>query len=155
MDGIKPALMDQKVLAGIGNIYADEILHQSRIHPERGARNLSTAELDRLHRAIGEVLNTAIELEGSSFDAAYRTVLGVEGGFLSQNAVYGRENLACRTCSQPILKTRISGLIGRPTYYCPRCQKPVSDPLACGDCSALICRQCGTPLERVDELGIG
>lgn len=40
-------------------------------------------------------------------------------------------------------------------YYCPRCQKPVPDPLACGDCSALICRQCGTPLERVDELGIG
>jgi len=120
--GIKPALMDQKVLAGIGNIYADEILHQARIHPERGAGTLSPAERERLHRAIGQVLTTAIALEGSSFDAGYRTVLGLEGGFLAQNFVYGRENLPCRVCAEPIKKTRIAGLIGRPTYYCPRCQ---------------------------------
>ena len=82
--------MDQKVLAGIGNIYADEILHASRIHPERSAGTLSVAELERLHRAIGDVLATAIRLEGSSFDAGYRTVLGLEGGFLAQNSVYGR-----------------------------------------------------------------
>ncbi len=120
--GIKPTLMDQKVLAGIGNIYADEILHQARIHPERGAGTLSPAERERLHRAIGQVLTTAISLEGSSFDAGYRTVLGLEGGFLAQNSVYGRENQPCRACSEPIKKTRIAGLIGRPTYYCPRCQ---------------------------------
>ncbi len=78
------------MLAGIGNIYADEILHASRIHPERGAATLSVAELDRLHRAIGDILTTAIRLEGSSFDAGYRTVLGLEGGFLAQNSVYGR-----------------------------------------------------------------
>jgi formamidopyrimidine-DNA glycosylase len=120
--GIKPTLMDQKVLAGIGNIYADEVLFRARIHPERGASTLSATELDRLHRAIGEVLTTAIALEGSSFDANYRTVLGREGGFLTQNAVYDRENLPCRTCERPILKTRIAGLLGRPTYYCPRCQ---------------------------------
>jgi formamidopyrimidine-DNA glycosylase len=123
--GIKPTLMDQKVLAGIGNIYADEVLHQARIHPERGARDLSTVELDRLHRAIGEILHTAIALEGSSFDAGYRTVMGLEGGFLAQNAVYGREDLPCRSCSQPIVKTKIVGLIGRPTYFCPRCQPSV------------------------------
>jgi formamidopyrimidine-DNA glycosylase len=122
--GIKPTLMDQKVLAGIGNIYADEVLHRAGIHPERPAATLTTQQLDRLHRAIGEVLATAIELEGSSFDAGYRTVLGLEGGFLAQNAVYGREKLPCRTCQQPILKTRIAGLIGRPTYYCPGCQVP-------------------------------
>ena len=121
--GIKPTLMDQKVLAGIGNIYADEILHASRIHPERGAGTLSATELERLHRAIGEVLATAIRLEGSSFDAGYRTVLGLEGGFLVQNAVYGRATLPCRVCSQPIVKTKIAGLIGRPTYFCPRCQR--------------------------------
>jgi formamidopyrimidine-DNA glycosylase len=120
--GIKPTLMDQKVLAGIGNIYADEVLHRARIHPERAATRLSPGELDRLHQAIGEVLARAIELEGSSFDAGYRTVLGLEGGFLAQNSVYGRENLPCRTCERPILKTKIAGLIGRPTYYCPRCQ---------------------------------
>jgi formamidopyrimidine-DNA glycosylase len=120
--GIKPALMDQKVLAGIGNIYADEILHVARIHPERCAATLSAPERKRLHRAIGKVLTTAIALEGSTFDAGYRTVLGLEGGFLAQNFVYGRENQPCRACSEPIFKTRIAGLIGRPTYYCPRCQ---------------------------------
>jgi formamidopyrimidine-DNA glycosylase len=120
--GIKPTLMDQKVLAGIGNIYADEVLHRARIHPERPAAGLSIEELDRLHRSIGEVLATAIALEGSTFDAGYRTVLGLEGGFLAQNSVYDREDLPCRTCQRPILKTRIAGLIGRPTYYCPQCQ---------------------------------
>jgi formamidopyrimidine-DNA glycosylase len=121
--GIKPTLMDQKIVAGIGNIYADEILHTSKIHPERGASTLSKVELTRLHRAIGAVLATAIELEGSSFDAGYRTVLGLEGGFLAQNSVYGRAALPCRVCSQPIVKTKIAGLIGRPTYFCPRCQR--------------------------------
>jgi formamidopyrimidine-DNA glycosylase len=121
--GIKPTLMDQKVVAGIGNIYADEILHTSRIHPERGAGTLSRVELERLHRAIGDVLATAIRLEGSTFDAGYRTVLGLEGGFLAQNSVYGRAGLPCRVCSRPIVKTKIAGLIGRPTYFCPRCQR--------------------------------
>ena len=121
--GIKPTLMDQKVLAGIGNIYADEILHASRIHPERAAATFSTRELERLHRAIGDVLATAIRLEGSTFDAGYRTVLGLEGGFLAQNSVYGLAGLPCRVCSQPIVKVKIAGLTGRPTYFCPRCQK--------------------------------
>ena len=120
--GIKPTLMDQKVLAGIGNIYADEVLHHSKIHPERGADTLTSRELNRLHRAIGEILSTAIALEGSSFDAGYRTVLGLEGGFLAQNSVYGRESEPCRRCSRPITKTRIAGLIGRPTYFCAHCQ---------------------------------
>jgi formamidopyrimidine-DNA glycosylase len=120
--GIKPTLMDQKVLAGIGNIYADEVLHHARIHPERGAHSLSARELGRIYRAISQILNKAIELEGSSFDAGYRTVLGLEGGFLVQNSVYGREKQPCRRCSRPITKTRIAGLIGRPTYYCPHCQ---------------------------------
>jgi formamidopyrimidine-DNA glycosylase len=120
--GIKPALMDQKVLAGIGNIYADEVLFEARIHPQRTAARLSRAELDRLHRALGAVLNKAIAAEGSSFDAGYRTVLGLEGGFLSQNAMYGREGEPCPGCRLPVEKVRIPGLIGRPTYFCPRCQ---------------------------------
>ncbi|MHB1559791.1 MAG: DNA-formamidopyrimidine glycosylase [Isosphaeraceae bacterium] len=120
--GIKPTLMDQKVLAGIGNIYADETLHRARIHPERPASTLTAEEVERLHRSIGEVLATAIELEGSSFDAGYRTVLGLEGGFLAQNSVYGRKDQPCPGCKGPILKTKIAGLVGRPTYYCPACQ---------------------------------
>jgi formamidopyrimidine-DNA glycosylase len=121
--GIKPALMDQKVVAGIGNIYADEVLHEARIHPEQPARSLPQTALDGLHAAIGRVLDKAIALEGSSFDAGYRTVLGLEGGFLAQNSVYGRDRLPCRACSQPIVKTRIIGLSGRPTYFCPNCQQ--------------------------------
>ncbi len=120
--GVKPALMDQKLLAGIGNIYADEILYAARIHPERTACRLSGAEVTRIHTSIGEVLAQAIAAEGSSFDAGYRTVLGLEGGFLAQNAMYGRGGLPCRGCGSPIEKTKIAGLIGRPTYVCPRCQ---------------------------------
>ena len=87
--------MDQKVLAGIGNIYADEILFRARVHPERPPRRSSRREVDRLHAAIGEVLAAAIAAEGSSFDAGYRTVLGLEGGFLARNAMYGRGGQPC------------------------------------------------------------
>jgi formamidopyrimidine-DNA glycosylase len=114
--------MDQKVLAGIGNIYADEVLFAARIHPQRAASDLTKREVERLHQAIGEVLAMAITAEGSSFDAGYRTVLGLEGGFLSQNAMYGRAGKPCRSCALPVEKTKIAGLIGRPTYFCPRCQ---------------------------------
>jgi len=120
--GIKPTLMDQKVLAGIGNIYADEVLFRSRIHPERPASTLSLADVERLHAAIGSVLAEAILAEGSSFDAGYRTVLGLEGGFLARNAMYGRGGQPCPGCSGPVSKVKIAGLIGRPTHYCPTCQ---------------------------------
>jgi formamidopyrimidine-DNA glycosylase len=119
---IKPALMDQKVLAGIGNIYADEVLFQARVHPERPASGLSTAEVARIHEAIGSILLAAIAAEGTSFSATYRTVLGLEGGFLAQNAMYGRGGQPCPSCASPIVKTRIVGLIGRPTHFCPTCQ---------------------------------
>ena len=120
--GIKPTLMDQKVLAGIGNIYADETLFRARIHPERPASTLTRAEVDRLHAAIGSVLAEAILAEGSSFDAGYKTVWGGEGGFLNQNAMYGRGGKPCPGCSGPVSKVKIAGLIGRPTHYCPTCQ---------------------------------
>ena len=125
--GIKPTLMDQKVLAGIGNIYADEILFRARLHPERVAARLSAQEVDRLHSAVGEVLEEAIAAEGSSFDAGYRTVLGLEGGFLATNAMYGRGGKPCPSCGFAIQKAKIAGLIGRPTHFCPRCQ-PVQPP---------------------------
>jgi formamidopyrimidine-DNA glycosylase len=119
---IKPTLMDQKVLAGIGNIYADEILFRARLHPERPASSLSAEEVGRIHAAMATVLEQAIRAEGSSFDAGYRTVLGLEGGFLAENAMYGRGGEPCPSCGGAILKTRIAGLAGRPTHYCPRCQ---------------------------------
>jgi formamidopyrimidine-DNA glycosylase len=119
---VKPALMDQKVVAGIGNIYADEILFRARLHPERKASGVKPTELLRLHGAIGAVLREAIVAEGSSFDQGYRTVLGLEGGFLTQNAMYGRAGEPCPACGGPVTKTRIAGLIGRPTHFCPSCQ---------------------------------
>lgn len=119
---IKPALMDQHILAGIGNIYADEILHRARIHPLQPANRLSPPLVQRIHQAIGEVLAEAIAAEGSSFDQGYRTVLGLEGGFLASNSVHRRKGQPCPRCASPIVKERIAGLIGRPTYYCPRCQ---------------------------------
>ena len=120
--GIKPTLLDQKVLAGVGNIYADEILFRARLHPERRASGLSAGEIARLHGAIEPVLSEAIAAEGSSFDAGYRTVLGLEGGFLARNAVHRRKGQPCPSCGGPILKTKIAGLLGRPTYLCPTCQ---------------------------------
>ncbi len=119
---IKPAIMDQKILAGIGNIYADESLFRAGVHPERPAHRLRPEEVTRLHAAIGSVLAEAIEAEGSSFDAGYRTVLGLEGGFLARNAMYGRGGRPCPTCQTPVIKTKIAGLIGRPTHFCPKCQ---------------------------------
>jgi formamidopyrimidine-DNA glycosylase len=119
---IKPALMDQKVLAGIGNIYADEVLFRAGVHPERRASRLTRADVDRLHAAIGTVLAEAIAAEGSSFDAGYRTVLGLEGGFLASNAVYGRGGQPCPSCGGAVVRTRIVGLIGRSTHFCPTCQ---------------------------------
>jgi formamidopyrimidine-DNA glycosylase len=119
---IKPALMDQRVLAGVGNIYADEILHRARLHPERRASGLRAAEVARLHEALGAVLREAIAAEGSTFDEGYRAVLGQEGGFLTRNAVYGRTGEPCPRCGASIARARIAGLTGRSTHYCPRCQ---------------------------------
>ena len=120
--GIKPTLMDQKVLAGIGNIYADEILFRAGSTPSgRPRRSPATSSIDCTARSARSWPRRS-PLEGSSFDAGYRTVLGLEGGFLAQNSVYGRANQPCRTCEKPIMKTKIAGLIGRPTYYCPACQ---------------------------------
>ncbi len=119
---IKPALMDQKVLAGLGNIYADEVLHRARIHPERTSSQLKLPEVERVQGAIVAVLAEAIDAEGSSFDRNYRTVLGAEGGFLDKNAVYGRGGQPCPACGSPITRAKIVGLTGRSSHFCPVCQ---------------------------------
>ncbi len=129
---IKPTLMDQKVLAGVGNIYADEILFRARVHPLRAAASLSAREVGRIHEAIGTVLAEAIEAEGSSFDAGYRTVLGLEGGFLASNAMYGRGGEPCPCCGGPITKAYLTGLLNRPSHFCPKCQPPEGKRQAAG-----------------------
>ena len=115
---IKAALLDQTVLAGIGNIYADESLFRAGIDPRRPAGELSEAEADRLRRAVQEVLRESIAQCGSSI-RDYRDANGNVGAFQNTFFVYGRGGQACRRCGSTLEKSRIAG---RATVSCPRCQ---------------------------------
>ncbi len=116
---IKSALLNQKLLSGVGNIYADESLFRAGIRPRRRATSLSRAELRRLHGALQEVLREAIKLGGSSV-SDYVDAEGREGFFQLQHRVYGREGEPCLVCGTPIKRVIIAG---RSSHYCPRCQK--------------------------------
>jgi formamidopyrimidine-DNA glycosylase len=116
---IKSALLNQKLLAGIGNIYADESLFRAGIRPRRRAASLTRAELQRLYPAIQQVLNEAIAAGGSSV-SDYVNAEGAEGLFQVQHRVYGREGEPCLTCGTPIKRTVIAG---RSSHWCPKCQK--------------------------------
>jgi formamidopyrimidine-DNA glycosylase len=116
---IKAALLNQKLLHGVGNIYADESLFRAGIRPRRMARHLKRAELDRLHTAVQTVLREAIALGGSSV-SDYVDADGVEGFFQLQHRVYMRTGQPCLDCRTPI---RRIVLAGRGTHYCPHCQR--------------------------------
>jgi formamidopyrimidine-DNA glycosylase len=117
---IKPLLLDQGFIAGIGNIYSDEMLFRSGVRWDRAANSLSPEEIRRLHRAMRAVLREAIAARGSTLsDSQYRDVAGESGGFQSSHAVYGRGGLACLTCGSEIQRARIGG---RSTFFCPSCQ---------------------------------
>ncbi|HLI38718.1 MAG TPA: bifunctional DNA-formamidopyrimidine glycosylase/DNA-(apurinic or apyrimidinic site) lyase [Streptosporangiaceae bacterium] len=117
---VKAVLLDQTVVAGIGNIYADEILHRARIHPARAAGGLSPAEARRLHAAIRAVLRSAIETGGTSF-AAYVNEFRGQGGYLDHAEVFHRQGQPCDVCGTPIARTTVAG---RATNFCPHCQRP-------------------------------
>jgi formamidopyrimidine-DNA glycosylase len=112
---LKPLLLDQTVVCGLGNIYADESLYRARLHPLRRSDSLTPAEMKRLHRAIVTTLRRAINLSGTSFDWAYR------GGRMQDELLaYGRTGEPCKRCKKPIARI----LVGqRSTHFCPRCQK--------------------------------
>jgi formamidopyrimidine-DNA glycosylase len=116
---IKSALLNQKLLSGVGNIYADEALFRSRIRPRRRAASLTREELRRLHQALKTVLKEAIKLGGSSV-SDYVDADGAEGFFQLKHRVYGREGKPCRACKTPIKRIVIAG---RSSHYCPHCQK--------------------------------
>jgi formamidopyrimidine-DNA glycosylase len=117
---IKAVLMDQRFVAGIGNIYADEILFAARVHPARPARSLTAAEVTRLRRAIPQVLRRAVRHAGTSLpDAAYRDVYGEMGRFRRMLCVYQRTGQPCRTCGIPIERMVIGA---RSAHCCPDCQ---------------------------------
>jgi formamidopyrimidine-DNA glycosylase len=115
---IKAALLNQKLLHGVGNIYADESLFRAGVRPRRMACHLKRAELDRLHTAVQSVLREAISLGGSSV-SDYVDAAGVEGFFQLEHRVYLRTGLPCLVCGTPIRRTLVAG---RGTHYCPRCQ---------------------------------
>lgn len=115
---VKPALLSQKPVAGVGNIYADEALWQARIHPEAG--HLSRAQSKRLHAAIIAVMTRALEVGGSTLsDSAYQQPDGEPGYFQLEHAVYDRAGQACKRCGTVIEKYF---LVQRGTHYCPCCQ---------------------------------
>lgn len=116
---IKSALLNQKLLRGVGNIYADESLFRAGIRPRRRAASLTRKDLLRLYAAIPEVLKEAITLGGSSV-SDYVDADGEEGFFQLQHRVYGREAEPCLVCKTPIKRIVISG---RSSHYCPKCQK--------------------------------
>lgn len=116
---IKPLLMDQAFISGIGNLYAAESLFRAKILPERPAQSLSDKEKELLFREIKAVLKEAIHYGGSSVDN-YVRLSGERGNYARQHKVYGREGKPCLLCKSPI--KRIS-LGGRGTYFCPQCQK--------------------------------
>jgi formamidopyrimidine-DNA glycosylase len=119
---IKVALLDQKAIAGIGNLYASEILHLARIHPQRRCDQLRRADWPRLHAAMREVLETAIRHEGSTLsDGTYRNALNQNGGYQHHHRVYDRADEACASCGRATIVRIVQAQ--RSTFFCPSCQR--------------------------------
>lgn len=116
---IKSVLLNQKVLAGVGNIYADESLFEARINPQKRVNKITPDKLKSLHKSIKKILNKAIEAGGSSI-RTYADLSNNMGRFQISHKVYGRKNLSCRRCGAKIKRTVINQ---RSSYYCPRCQR--------------------------------
>lgn len=118
--GVKRALLDQTVVSGIGNIYADETLWRVRMHPDRATDSLARAAADGLLRAAHEVMAEALAAGGTSFDPLYVNVNGESGWFARDLAVYGRAGEPCRRCGRPIVR---ESFMNRSSHRCPRCQR--------------------------------
>jgi formamidopyrimidine-DNA glycosylase len=116
---IKSALLNQKLVRGVGNIYADESLYRAGIRPRRRATAVTRQELMKLYRAMRQVLREAIKLGGSSV-SDYVDADGEEGFFQLRHRVYGREGEPCLVCKTPIRRVVLAG---RSSHYCPKCQK--------------------------------
>jgi formamidopyrimidine-DNA glycosylase len=116
---IKTALLDQSLIAGLGNIYADEALFAARLNPTCPANELTPPQVARLTRAIKSTLNRALHHRGSTL-RDYRDANGESGNFQKLHRVYDRAGQPCRTCRTPIVRIVLGG---RSTHYCPKCQK--------------------------------
>ena len=117
--GVKRALLDQSLISGVGNIYADEALWRARLHWARPTETLKRGEVSRLLLAVREVLSEALRAGGTSFDALYVNVNGESGYFDRSLQAYGREGEPCGRCGTPI---RRDAFMNRSSYSCPHCQ---------------------------------
>lgn len=115
---VKAALLDQRVVAGLGNIYADEVLFRAAIHPERPVGTLTAEEDERLVAAMRHILTEAIEMRGTTF-RDYVDGNNQKGGYQNLLKVFQKNGLPCPVCGTPIERVRVSG---RGTHFCPRCQ---------------------------------
>lgn len=115
---IKNALLDQAIVAGVGNIYADEALFLSGVHPETLCAHLTLAQITRLRDNVIQVLQTSIEAEGTTF-SSFRSVAGVNGNYGNVAWVYGRDGQGCRNCETVIQRLKLAG---RSAHFCPTCQ---------------------------------
>jgi formamidopyrimidine-DNA glycosylase len=116
---IKSALLDQSVVAGLGNIYVDEALHLAGLHPEQSCSGISRAKWLKLHSSIVVTIQAAIDLNGTTFQSFYFGEEETSGEFVSQLNVFGRTGKPCKTCHGLVVKTKVAQ---RGTHYCPVCQ---------------------------------
>jgi formamidopyrimidine-DNA glycosylase len=117
--GIKRALLDQSLVSGVGNIYADEALWRARLHWARAADGLRRGDIARLMSAVQEIFTEALDAGGTSFDSLYVNVNGQSGYFERSLAVYGRAGQPCRRCGSPV---RREAFMNRSAFSCPKCQ---------------------------------
>ena len=119
---IKVALLDQRAVAGLGNLYASEILHRCGVHPQRRCIGLRIADWERIHAAMIEVLEEAIRCEGSTLgDGTYRNALNEAGGYQNHHRVYDRAGKLCPSCGKGKIERIVQAQ--RSTFFCPRCQR--------------------------------
>jgi len=118
---VKVAMLDQSTVAGIGNLYASEILHLSRVHPETRCKQLTRAQIETIASHTKSILHEAIRYEGSTLsDGTYRNALNKAGGFQNQHRVYAKEGELCPTCQTETVKRIVQAQ--RSTFFCPLCQ---------------------------------
>ncbi|MEM7314801.1 MAG: zinc finger domain-containing protein, partial [Planctomycetota bacterium] len=119
---IKVALLDQRAVAGIGNLYASEILHLAGVHPQKRCDQLKGDAWKDIHKSMYRVLETAIKYEGSTLgDGTYRNALNQDGSYQNEHRVYMRESESCMSCDGGLIKKIVQAQ--RSTFFCPTCQK--------------------------------
>ena len=118
--GIKRALLDQSLMSGVGNIYADEALWRARLHFDRAADSLRKPDAERLLAAVREVMTAALDVGGTSFDSLYVNVNGESGYFSRSLNAYGQAGLPCGRCQTPIKRV---AFMNRSSFFCPKCQR--------------------------------